>query len=120
MARKKKAEAIQAEEIAEVKQTAEPAAKKRGGRKPMSEKEKTVLAKKRAELNAKAESMVPSLILQYQGTDTDLAGLVEAAKADFKTKKKRTPIIDLKLHLKPEDSAAYYVINGEFDGKVSL
>lgn len=120
MARKKKAEAIQTEEIAEVKQVAEPTEKKRGGRKPMTEAEKEAMAKQRAEIKAKAESMVPSLTLQYQGADTDLAGLVEAAKADFKAKKKRTPITELKLYIKPEDGAAYYVINGAFDGKVPL
>ena len=61
MARKKKAEAVRAEEIKEVKQAAEPAEKKRGGRKPMSDDEKAALAKQRAELKAKADSMVLSL-----------------------------------------------------------
>lgn len=87
---------------------AAPEAKKRGGRKPMTEAEKEASAKQRTEIKAKAENTVPSLILQYQGTDTDLAGLIEAAKADFKAKKKRMPITDLKLYIKPED------------GKVSL
>ena len=41
-----------------------------------------------------------------------------APKEDFRTVKKRMRITDMKLYVKPEEHAAYYVINGEFNGKV--
>ena len=93
--------------------------KKRPGRKPMTEKEKAEAAKKRAQEKALAANMKPVMVLQYQGEEIDAGQLVEAAKADFKEKKKRTLITSLTLYLKPEERAAYYVINGDYDGKVS-
>ena len=45
---------------------------------------------------------------------------MDAVKADFRSSKKRTLNTDLKLYVKPEDSMAYYVINGTFEGKISL
>ena len=106
------------EEAAEAQDASVP--KKRGGRKPMTEAEKAAAAKKRAEEKAKAENLSPVLLLQYQGTEIDTAALIEAAKADFKAQHKRTLITDLKLYLKPEERAAYYVINGDNDGKVTF
>lgn len=95
-----------------------PAEKKRGGRKPMSEREKGEAAKKRAEEKAKAEKMTPVVILQYMDAEVDTAALIEAAKADFKATHKRTLITDIRLYLKPTDRAAYYVINDTFRGEV--
>ena len=95
-----------------------PAEKKRGGRKPMSEREKGEAAKKRAEEKAKAEKMMPVVILQYMDAEVDTAALIEAAKADFKATYKRTLITDIRLYLKPTDRAAYYVINDTFRGEV--
>ena len=49
----------------------------------------------------------------------DLDTLVEAAKANFRQVKKRTPITDLKLYVKPEERMVYYVVNEKFNGSVS-
>lgn len=100
--------------------TAEPEAKKRGGRKPMTAEEKAAAAKARAESKAKADSLKPTVIVQFQGIDVNLDTLVEAAKADFRQTKKRTPITDLKLYVKPEERTVYYVINEKFNGSVSF
>ena len=102
-----------------VNTAAEPGAKKRGGRKPMTVEEKAAAAKARAESKAKADSLKPIIIVQFQGTDLNLDTLVEAAKADFRQEKKRTPITDLKLYVKPEERMAYYVINEKYNGSVS-
>ena len=83
------------------------------GRKPMSEKEKAAAEKKRAATKAMAMAMKPVVYVQYQESEAEIGALVEAAKADFKAKKKRTPITDLKLYVKPEERAAYYVVNGD-------
>ena len=98
----------------------EPEAKKKGGRKPMTAGEKAAAAKARAESKAKANSLKPSVILQFQGSEVDLDTLVEAAKADFRQEKKRTPITDLKLYVKPEERTAYYVVNETFNGSVAF
>ena len=50
----------------------------------------------------------------------DLDTLVEAAKAGFRQEKKRTPITDLKLYVKPEERTAYYVVNETFNGSVAF
>ena len=98
----------------------EPEAKKKGGRKPMTAEEKASAAKARAEIKAKADSLKPTVILQFQGSEVDLDTLVEAAKAGFRQEKKRTPITDLKLYVKPEERVAYYVVNEKFNGSVSF
>ena len=93
--------------------------KKRSGRKPMTAAEKEIAAKVRAQEKAKAENLKPEFIVQYQGTDVDLAALAEAAKADFHQTKKRTLITDLKLYVKPEEHMAYYVVNGSSTGSIA-
>lgn len=94
--------------------------KKKPGRKAMTPKEKEAAAKARAAEKAKADQVKPELILQYQGADMDLGALTEAAKADFRAQKKRTLITSLKLYIKPEEQTAYYVVNEEYTGSVTL
>lgn len=103
-----------------VEKTEELKPKKRPGRQPMSAKEKEAAAKLRAAEKEKAASMKPEFVLQYQGIETDMATLAEAAKADFHSVKKRTLVTSLKLYIKPEESAAYYVINGDYNGKIEF
>jgi 23S rRNA G2069 N7-methylase RlmK/C1962 C5-methylase RlmI len=92
--------------------------------KKATDKTKTV-AKKAAE-SAKAETKKISnakiekkVVLQYQfremseETMTDLA--IEAYKAVSKKAVK-----SLELYLKPEENAVYYVVNGEFNGKIDF
>ena len=98
---------------------AEPGGKKRGGRKPMTAEEKAAMAKARAESKAKADNLKPTVIVQFQGSEVELDTLVEAAKADFRQEKKRTPITDLKLYVKPAERMAYYVLNEKYNGSVS-
>lgn len=106
------------------KQAVEPAAevqeKKRPGRKPQTPEEKAAAAKLRAAEKAKAENLKPELVLQYQGAETDLSALAEAAKQEFRDAHKRTFVTALKLYVKPEDQMAYYVINETFEGKIPL
>lgn len=93
-------------------------AKKKTGRKTMTPEEKAAAAKARAAEKAKADQMKPELILQFQGAETDLNALVEAAKADFRAVKKRTPITGLKLYVKPEEQTVYYVVNETHTGSI--
>ena len=132
MPRKKKTEAVETvaatgeeAKTSKVKRAPKKAAKskapaKRPGRKPMTAAQKAEAAKKRAEDLKKAANLKPSIILQYQGNDAILTGLVDAVKEDFKSQKKRTLITDMQLYIKPEENTVYYVINGNFQGKLSL
>lgn len=94
--------------------------KKKSGRKVMTPEEKAAAAKTRAAEKEKAEQMKPEVIMQFQGIDTDLDALVEAAKAEFRAVKKRTPITSLKLYVKPEERKAYYVVNEKHTGSVAF
>lgn len=103
---------------AEAKAADNTEAKKKPGRKPMTEAEKEAATKARAAEKAKADNLKPELIVQFQGDDIDISTLVEAAKADFRQAKKRTLITGLKLYIKPEERTAYYVVNEQYNGKV--
>ena len=103
-----------------VESTAEVQKKKRPGRKPQTPEEKEAAAKLRAAEKAKADNLKPELVLQYQGTETDLSALAEAVKAEFRSAHKWTLVTGLKLYIKPEDQTAYYVINETFEGKLPL
>ena len=85
----------------------------------MTAAEKETAAKVRAEEKAKAESLKPEIVVQFQGSDVDMSTLVEAAKVDFHNGKKRALVTDMKLYVKPEEHMAYYVINEKFTGSIS-
>lgn len=92
--------------------------KKKRGRKPMTGEGKDAMAKARAAKKELADNLKPELFIQFQGDQTDLNTLLEQAKADFHAEKKRTLITDLKLYIKPEEHAAYYVINEKYTGQI--
>lgn len=94
--------------------------RKKPGPKPLTEAQKKERARQRAEEIKKADNMIPAMILQYQGSDVDLQALVEQAKAIFKESHKRTRITDMKLYFKPEERAAYVVINESFEEKIAF
>lgn len=106
--------------IQKANETDTPKAKKRPGRRPMTAEEKEAAAKARAEEKAKADNLKPELFIQYQGSETDVEKLVETVKAAFHREKKRILVTSLKIYIKPEEQAAYYVINEIYEGKVSL
>ena len=94
--------------------------RRKPGRQPMTTEEKEAAAKARAAEKEKADNLKPELFVQYQGGEVDMAALVEAAKADFHQKKKRTLVTAMKIYFKPEEQAAYYVINESYEGKILI
>ena len=60
--------------------------KKRPGRQPMTAEEKEAAARVRAEEKERAANLKPEIVVQYQGSEIDMATLVEAAKADLREK----------------------------------
>ena len=97
-----------------------PKVRKKPGPKHKTAEQKAEDAKKRAELKQAEANLKPEVILQYQGAEARVDALVEAAEAAFKAEHKRTPVTGLRLYLKPEENAAYYVINDDSFGKVDL
>lgn len=90
------------------------------GRKKWTDEQKKAAAAARSERKEKAESMKPELVLQYDGADIMADDLVSAAIADFRSIKKRTPVTSMKLYIKPEENMTYYVINEQYEGKISF
>lgn len=56
---------------------------------------------------------------QYSGTELAANAIVEQVENIWKDTKKE-PIESVDLYIKPEEMAAYYVINEEFTGKIDL
>lgn len=94
--------------------------KRKPGRQPMTPEEREAAAKVRAAEREKAGNLKPDLFVQYQGDEVDMDSLVEAVKADFRQTKKRTLVTAMKIYFKPEERAAYYVINERYEGKILI
>ena len=83
-------------------------APKKRGRKPGSK-------------NKPKEQLAPEVYLQYCGEEADQNAIIEKIKEQYVSEGHRAGNIkSLKLYLKPEDRAAYYVINDRYAGKVDL
>ena len=96
--------------------------RKKPGRKPKTEQAKTEQVKTEAvqPRQEQAEKETTTVFVQYAGLESEVGSLTKAALADFKASHKNADVTSLNLYIKPEDHAAYYVINGEFTGKVEL
>lgn len=73
-----------------------------------------------AEKLVRPQIPAPEIVIQYSGAEIGASALTDAAAAQFKEAHKRARIRDIKLYIKPEERAAYYVINGSFNGKVDF
>ena len=89
------------------KESAQSAPKKRG-RKPGSK-------------NKQKEQLTPEVYVQYHGEEVEQSAIIEKIKEQYVSEGHRAGNIkSLKLYLKPEDRAAYFVINDRYAGKVDL
>ncbi|MBQ9647184.1 MAG: hypothetical protein IJV43_02320 [Oscillospiraceae bacterium] len=114
---------------AEIKKTVKTA-KKKAAKVPAKAK---AAAKKAAAAPAKAKAAVektakkavtgetsPVVYVQYQGDEEKVEDLVAAATAAFRAEHSHTKVTGLKLYIKPEERAAYYVVNDKFAGRVDF
>jgi hypothetical protein len=69
---------------------------------------------------AAAVKKTEDVFVQYGEKEVKVAEIVDTAKAAFKEANGRKAIKTVEVYVKPEESAAYYVINSEFTGKVDL
>ena len=113
-------------ETAKVVESAKPAVEKakagvkRGRKKAVKTVEKAKTGVKRAAGKAVRGETAPVVYVQYQGAEEKVEDLVAAAKAAFAAEHPRTSVSDLKLYVKPEERAAYYVVNEKFAGRVDF
>ena len=113
----KKAETVvkKAEETVKKAETTVKAAAKTTAKKAT----KKAAAKKTTKVEKK--ELVPEVFVQFDGNEDVVANVIERAKEAFTADGHRASSIkSLKVYLKPEEYAAYYVINDTYAGKVNL
>lgn len=67
------------------------------------------------------EAASQNVYIQFAGKEVKTEELVEQVKAQWTAEGHRVSSIkSLEVYVKPEDNAAYYVINGKENGKVDL
>lgn len=67
------------------------------------------------------ENTSTKVVLQYMGNEVELQCLIQKAKEAFLVGNgQKSSIQTLDLYVKPEDNAAYYVVNGNEAGKIEL
>ena len=69
---------------------------------------------------AKKAEVVKTAVVQFAGDEYKVDEVIANAEAAFKAENKRKAIKDIKVYIKPEDHAAYYVVNNEYAGKIDL
>ena len=67
------------------------------------------------------EELKPEVFIQFQGQEAVVADVIEKAKKQFEAEGHRASSIkSIQVYLKPEEYAAYYVINQKHAGRVDL
>lgn len=118
----KAAEAKVAAKVEETK-TAAKAVEAKAAEKAAAVKETAKKRKPRTKTAKKADKgeLKPEVFVEYQGNSALVEVAVERAKEQFVAAGHRVSSIkSLQVYLKPEDFAAYYVINQKTAGKVDL
>lgn len=108
----KKAEAVKA--------TAEKTAKKAT---ETAKKATTTAKKATAKKTTKKVVATKTAVLQFAGEEVKVDDVIAKAEQAFKAENKRKAIHDIKVYLKPEERAAYYVVTSgesEYAGKIDL
>ena len=90
----------------------------------MPEKKKTAAAAPAVEAPAKAPArrgrppLAPELYVEFSGKQYNVTDIIDRAKADYRATHK-VGVQSCKVYVKPEEDAAYYVIN-KVSGKLEL
>ena len=116
---KAEAKEVVAKKAETVVKKAEETVKKAEETAKKAETTKKAAAKKTAK--AEKKELVPEVFVQFDGNEDVVANVIERAKEAFTADGHRASSIkSLKVYLKPEEYAAYYVINDTYAGKVNL
>ena len=94
------------------------AAKKAPAKKATPVKKETTTVKKTVAVKKTAEKteVKESVFLQFSGAEYNLDDVKANVKKAWmaETGKKESDISDIQIYVKPEEHAAYYVVNGEY------
>ena len=107
-----------AAEVPAEKPVKKPAAKKTAAAKKPATKAKAT-AKPAAKTAKAATAPKETVKIQFGAEEYDFAEIKKAVDADCKSKVKGK-IKTIEIYIKPEDKAAYYVVNGDFSDKIAL
>ena len=117
-----KVEAVKAEVKAEAKKApakkAEP--KKEVAKKETVKKETVKKAAPAKKATTTKKAVEPAVVVQFGGQEVNMATVIENAKKAFEAEgNKVSSIKEIQIYVKPEEYAAYYVING-VSGRINL
>ena len=119
----KTAEPVKAEKPAETKAEpvkAEPA-KKTAAKKETAKKETAKKTTAKKTVKAEKPAVTQNVYVQFAGLEISTADLTAKVTEEWVALGHRASSIkSLDLYVKPEDMAAYYVINGKESGKIAL
>lgn len=116
-AKKATTKATEVKEVKEVKVEAPKAEKKAPAKKAAT----TTTTKKATTAKKETVKKETVITIQHQGNEITVASVEEKVKAAFVADgHKASTIKTLNIYVKPEEYAAYYVINDEFTGRVYL
>ena len=114
----------------ETAETAKATVKKTAAKAKTATTRKTTAAKKTVKEKADAvktetkrkvtRKPTKKIVLQYLGKEFDEAELTERAIAQFNSVEGGVAVKTITMYLKPEDDAAYYVINDQYTGRVDF
>lgn len=79
--------------------------------------EKTAPAKKPAAKKAAAKAVEAKVYIEFNGAKVPVDEIVENVKATYKANGGNDEIKSLEVYVQPNESAAYFVVNGEPTGK---
>lgn len=102
------AEAVKTPAVSETKSAAKKAA-------PKTVKTKAAAKKTTTKAAPKASTAV-KVFVEYQGRQMDMDAILEAVK----TAAGKKSVKSLEVYVKPEDGAAYYVVDGKDTGKAII
>ncbi len=85
----------------------------------------SVKEKKPSAVNKAVEKKAPakvstSVYVQYADKEVNALNITDDVKKAFKASGNKTAIKKINVYIKPEENTAYYVINDEFTGSISL
>jgi len=112
----KAAEAVKTPVVVEEAKTAEKTKAVKKETKTAAKAKTAPKAEKTTKTTAKKAAPAVKVFVEYQGKQMDLDAILETVKAAAGVK----TVKSLEVYVKPEDGAAYYVVNGKDSGKADI
>ena len=77
----------------------------------------TAASSKSAAAKKTAAEVKESVFVEYGGGQIDVKNIIADIKAAYSAEGSAEPVKSVDVYIKPEENAAYYVINGNSEGK---